>query len=75
MTITYEQGPGLGYIIVYFIVCKTTSELEHTILITLYLVGVKNIDNLHAMNKDLQCVFSSGRFDGSLISARYLRRW
>jgi hypothetical protein len=57
MTINYEQWPGLGYIIVYFIVCKTTSELEHTILITLYLVGVKNIDNLHAMNEDLQCVF------------------
>jgi hypothetical protein len=28
-----------------FAVHKTTSELEHVILTTLYLVGVKNIDN------------------------------
>jgi hypothetical protein len=35
----------------YFIVCMTTSELERTILTTLYLVGAKNTDNF-LMKKD-----------------------
>jgi hypothetical protein len=34
MTITSEEGPEPGYIIVCFIVHKTTSELEHMILTT-----------------------------------------
>jgi hypothetical protein len=37
--------PAPGYITVCFIVCKTTSELECTILTTLYFAGAENIDN------------------------------
>jgi hypothetical protein len=36
---------------------KTTSELEHTILITLYLAGAKNTDSWHAKKGDLQRAF------------------
>jgi hypothetical protein len=31
-----------------FVVCKATSELEHVILTTLYLVGVENTDSWRA---------------------------
>jgi hypothetical protein len=34
----------------YFIVHKTTSELERVILTTLYLAGVKNIDNSYVIH-------------------------
>jgi hypothetical protein len=40
-----------------FIVHKTTSELERTILATLYLAGGKNTDSWHARKGDLQCIF------------------
>jgi hypothetical protein len=39
--ITFEKGPESGYITVCFVVRKTTSELERTILITLYFTGEK----------------------------------
>jgi hypothetical protein len=38
---------------VFFIVHKTTSELECTILTTLYLVGAKNIDSWCTRKGDL----------------------
>jgi hypothetical protein len=40
-----------------FIVHKTTSELEHTILTTLYFAGVENTDSWRAKKGDLQCGF------------------
>jgi hypothetical protein len=43
---------------VCFVVCKTTSKKEHTILTTLYLVGAKNTDSWCARNGDLQRAFS-----------------
>jgi hypothetical protein len=42
---------------VCFVVCKTTSELEHVILTTLCLTGAKNTDSWCAMKGDLQCAF------------------
>jgi hypothetical protein len=42
---------------VCFIVCKTTSKLEHAILTSLYLVGVKNTDIWHNRYGDLQRAF------------------
>jgi hypothetical protein len=43
---------------VCFIVCKTISELEHTILTSLYFVGAEKNDSWHARKRDLQCAFS-----------------
>jgi hypothetical protein len=37
MAITSKKGHELGYIIIYFVVCKTTLELERVILTTLFL--------------------------------------
>jgi hypothetical protein len=42
---------------VCFVVCKTTSEQEHTVLTTLFLVSAENTDSWHAWKGDLQCVF------------------
>jgi hypothetical protein len=42
---------------VCFVVHKTTSELEHAILTTMYLVGAKNIGSWCARMGDLQCAF------------------
>jgi hypothetical protein len=42
---------------VCFIVRKTTSELEHAILTTLYLADAKNTDSWHTRKRDLQCAF------------------
>jgi hypothetical protein len=44
MSVTSEEGPESGYIIVSFIVRKTTSKLECVILTTVYLTGAKNTD-------------------------------
>jgi hypothetical protein len=46
-----------------FVVCKTTLEMEHAILTTLYLASVKNTDKMMLMNttvtmrrwQDLMC--------------------
>jgi hypothetical protein len=40
--ITFKEGHELGSITMCFVVRKTTSELEHMILTTLYLAGAKN---------------------------------
>jgi hypothetical protein len=40
-----------------FVVHKTTSELEHAILTTLYLAGAKNTFIWPARKGDLQCAF------------------
>jgi hypothetical protein len=40
-----------------FIICKITSELEHTILTILYLASIKNTDSWHARKGDLQRAF------------------
>jgi hypothetical protein len=42
---------------VCFIVHKTTSELEHAILTTLYFTSAKNTDSWCTWKGDLQCVF------------------
>jgi hypothetical protein len=42
---------------VCFVVCKTTSEQEHAILTTLYLIGAKNTNSWHARKGDLQRAF------------------
>jgi hypothetical protein len=42
---------------VCFVVCKTTSELEHAILTTLSLTGAENIDSWHVRLGDLQHAF------------------
>jgi hypothetical protein len=42
---------------VCFVVHKTTSELEHAILTTLYLAGAKNTDSCCARKGNLQCAF------------------
>jgi hypothetical protein len=42
---------------VCFIICKITSELEHTILTTLYLVGAKNTNSWRTRKGDLQRAF------------------
>jgi hypothetical protein len=39
-----EEGTEPGWITMCFVVCKTTSKLEHAILTTLYLTGTKNTD-------------------------------
>jgi hypothetical protein len=44
MTITSKEGLEPGTTIVCFVVHKTTSEQEYTILTTLYLAGAKNTD-------------------------------
>jgi hypothetical protein len=36
-----------------FVVRKTTSELQHAILTTLYFAGVENTDSWHARKGDL----------------------
>jgi hypothetical protein len=41
-----------------FDVRKTTSELEHVILTTVYFVGAENTDSWHARKEDLQCAFA-----------------
>jgi hypothetical protein len=35
---------------VYFMVHKTTSELEHTILTTLYFIGAENTNKYHILS-------------------------
>jgi hypothetical protein len=40
-----------------FIDSKTSSELEHVLLTTLYLAGAKNTDSWHARKGDFQCTF------------------
>jgi hypothetical protein len=42
---------------VCFVVHKTTSKLECTILITLYFADVENTDSLRTRKGDLQCGF------------------
>jgi hypothetical protein len=42
---------------VCFVVCKTTSELEHMILTTLYLASAINTDNWYTRKGDLQRAF------------------
>jgi hypothetical protein len=41
----------------YLVVHKTTSELEHAILTTLYLAGAKTTDSWCVRKWDLQCAF------------------
>jgi hypothetical protein len=43
---------------VCFVIHKTTSELEHTILTTMYFAVTKNTDSWHARKGDLQCAFT-----------------
>jgi hypothetical protein len=43
-----------------FVVCRTTSKLEHTILTTLYFAGVENTNSWHARKGDLQHAFPLG---------------
>jgi hypothetical protein len=43
-----------------FVVCKTTSELEHVILTTLYFASVENTNSWHARKGDLQRAFPLG---------------
>jgi hypothetical protein len=45
----------------------TTLKHERTILTTLYLDGVKNIDSWHARKENLQRAFPLHRSDGSTI--------
>jgi hypothetical protein len=55
--ITSKKGSKPGLIIVCFIVHKTTLELEHWILTTLYLADVKNTDSWCTRNGDSQHAF------------------
>jgi hypothetical protein len=57
MAITFKEGPELGYIIMCFIVHKTTLELERVILTTLYFVSAENTDSQCSKKQDLQCAF------------------
>jgi hypothetical protein len=51
--ITSKEGPELGYIIVYFVVRKTSLELERAILTTLYFAGAENTDSWSAIKKEM----------------------